>query len=399
MKEKFLLKNKDYLILFFGQTVSNFGSSVDSLIYPLLILFLTNSPFMAGVGSLIVALPTFLFGLFAGAWIDRTNRKKVMIFSDLGRFVTTGAIPVFAFLGILNIYTLLLFAFLEVSFGTFFSIAETPALLKIVGKEKLTVAMAQNETSNNIVGLVGPSVGGFIYQGLGKTIPFMVDSISYLVSVISLLFVKTEFQEERLEQTNSIKEQIFEGFIWIYRKRIIFVTSLLVVGGAFVGGGANLAIILIAKNLGATAGEIGLIFSVGTIGIILGSLITNEITNRLTVIKVIILARWIMVFAMPLFIIAPSVGVVGIITALYFFTGPLYGIPLSSLRVSLTPDELQGRVSSVYRLVTVGSFSTGAFISGFLLQYLGIKPTIIVFSLILFILAVIATFYLKEEEI
>ena len=111
MNEKPLWKNKDYLILFAGQTVSNLGTAIDQLAFPLLILYFTNSPFMAGVGIMIFALPTFLFGFFAGALVDRLNRKKVMILCDIGRLIATGSIPLLAIFGYLNVYLLFLFAF------------------------------------------------------------------------------------------------------------------------------------------------------------------------------------------------------------------------------------------------------------------------------------------------
>ena len=395
MNEKPLWKNKDYLILFAGQTVSNMGTAIDQLAFPLLILYFTNSPFMAGVGIMIFALPTFLFGLFAGALVDRLNRKKVMILCDVGRFIATGSIPILAIFGYLNVYLLFLFAFAEGTFGTFFSAAETVALLRVVGKERLTTAMSQNDASLSTTSMIGPSIGGFVYQFFGKTIPFVVDSISYLGSIISLFFIKSEFQEERIIEERNIKNEIIEGLTWFWKQPVVRVATLLTAAGAFVGGGQNLVIILVAKNLHATPAEIGLIFSVGAIGDILGALMAGHIGKKWTTIQVILFARWFMAIVLPLYLIANNAAVLGILTAFYYFPGSLYGVLINSYRVSLIPDVLQGRIASIYRILIVGAFSLGGFTGGVLLQVFGTTLTVIIFSISLLILAIIATISLK----
>jgi MFS family permease len=398
MNEKPLWKNKDYLILFAGQTVSNLGTAIDQLAFPLLILYFTNSPFMAGVGIMIFALPTFLFGFFAGALVDRLNRKKVMILCDIGRLIATGSIPLLAIFGYLNVYLLFLFAFAEGTFGAFFSAAETAALLRVVGKEKLTDAMSQNDASASTVSTIGPSIGGFVYQFFGKTIPFVVDSISYLGSIISLFFIKSEFQEERVVEGQNLKNEIIEGLVWFWKQPIVRVATLLTAAGAFIGGGQNLVIILLAKNLHATPAEIGLIFSVGAIGDILGALMAGRIGKKFTAIQVILFARWFMAIVLPLYLIANNAGVLGIITAFYYFPGSLYGVLINSYRVSLIPDALQGRIASIYRILIVGAFSLGGFTGGILLQFFGTTLTVITFSLALLILAILATIFLKRAK-
>lgn len=398
MDEKPLWKNKDYLILLAGQTISNLGTSINQLAFPLLILYFTNSPFMAGVGIAIFALPTFLFGFFAGALVDRLDRKKVMIFCDVGRLIATGSIPILAFLGYLNVYLLFLFAFAEGTFGTFFSAAETAALLRIVGKKQLTSAISQNDAIVSTISSTGPSIGGFIYQFLGKTMPFLVDSISYLGSIISFFFIKSEFQKERTIEEKNIKNEIREGLIWFWKQPIVRIATLLTAGGAFIGGGQNLVIILLAKNLNATPAQIGLIFSIGAMGDILGALMAGRIGNKFATIQVIIFARWFMAIVLPLYLIASNATTLGIITAFYFFPGALYGVLIGSYRISLIPDALQGRIASIYRMLIVGAFSLGGFTGGILLQILGTTSTIIIFSLSLLVLAILATVFLKKAK-
>ena len=252
--------------------------------------------------------------------------------------------------------------------------------------------------SASTVSTIGPSIGGFVYQFFGKTIPFVVDSISYLGSIISLFFIKSEFQEERVVEGQNLKNEIIEGLVWFWKQPIVRVATLLTAAGAFIGGGQNLVIILLAKNLHATPAEIGLIFSVGAIGDILGALMAGRIGKKFTAIQVILFARWFMAIVLPLYLIANNAGVLGIITAFYYFPGSLYGVLINSYRVSLIPDALQGRIASIYRILIVGAFSLGGFTGGILLQFFGTTLTVITFSLALLILAILATIFLKRAK-
>jgi MFS family permease len=321
-----------------------------------------------------------------------------MILCDVGRLIATGSIPLLAFFGYLNVYLLFLFAFAEGTFATFFSAAETVALLRVVGQKNLTAAMSQNDASISTTSTIGPSVGGFVYQFFGKTIPFFVDSISYLGSIISLFFIKSEFQEERIIEDKNIKNEIVEGLTWFWKQPIVRVATLLTAAGAFIGGGQNLVIILVAKNLHATPAEIGLIFSVGAIGDILGALMAGRIGKKFSTIQVILFARWFMAIVLPLYLIANNAGILGILTAFYYFPGSLYGVLINSYRISQIPDALQGRIASIYRILIVGAFSLGGLTGGILLQFFGTALTIVVFSLSLLVLAILATIFLKKAK-
>ncbi|HYX48849.1 MAG TPA: MFS transporter, partial [Ktedonobacteraceae bacterium] len=186
-----LWHNRDYLLLWFGQTISSIGSGVSELAFPLLVLALTHSPAQAGFASALRTLPYFIFTLPGGALIDRWNRKRVMIFCDTGRAISMASIPVALVFGHLTLVQLYIVSLLEGSLYVFFDLAETASLPRVVSKEQLPAALSQNQVTFGITNLLGPPLGGFLYT-LGRAIPFLVDAISYLVSVISLLFIKTK---------------------------------------------------------------------------------------------------------------------------------------------------------------------------------------------------------------
>src|SRR5205085_455910 len=142
-----LFRNRDYMLLWGGQVVSTLGSSASNVIYPLLILAITDSPAAAGIGAALAHVPYLLFSLPAGALIDRWDRKRVMILCDAGRALTVASIAAALWLDVLSVRQLYAAAFIEGSFFVFFNIAEVAALPRVVPKDQLPQAAAQNEAA------------------------------------------------------------------------------------------------------------------------------------------------------------------------------------------------------------------------------------------------------------
>src|SRR6266566_3927465 len=192
-----LWHNGNYLLLWSGQTVSSVGSGVSQIAFPLLVLMITRSPAQAGFAGALRTVPYFIFTLPGGALIDRWNRKWVMILCDSGRALSLASIPVALALGHLTIAQLYLVALIEGTLYVFFDLAETASLPRVVSKEQLPAATAQNQVAFGITNLLGPPLGGVLYT-LGRAVPFLTDALSYLASVLSLLFMQTKFQLERV---------------------------------------------------------------------------------------------------------------------------------------------------------------------------------------------------------
>src|SRR3954447_22678056 len=140
-----LWRNRDYMLLWGGQVISTLGSAISGIVFPLLILALTDSPAAAGVAGALAMIPYVLFSLPAGALIDRWNRKRVMILCDAGRALALGSIPVAFALGYLTAWHLYIVSFIEGTLFIFFGLAEAAALPRVVSQEQLSAATAQNE--------------------------------------------------------------------------------------------------------------------------------------------------------------------------------------------------------------------------------------------------------------
>src|SRR5947209_9865497 len=140
-----LWRNRDYMLLWTGQMVSELGSCVSEIAFPLLLLALTHSPAKAGIAGALYSAPYLIFSLPAGALIDRWDRKRVMILCDAGRAIALGSIPIAYLTGHISLAQLYITATIEGTLFVFFNIAEVACLPRVVPGPQIPTASAQNE--------------------------------------------------------------------------------------------------------------------------------------------------------------------------------------------------------------------------------------------------------------
>jgi MFS family permease len=387
---KSLWHNRDYLLLWSGQALSDIGGAASELAFPLLVLAVTHSPAQAGFVAALRALPATLFSLLAGVLVDRWDRKRVMLVCDAGRALSLASIPVAYALGHLTIWQLYMTAFLEGTLMLVFTLAKTAAVSQVVTRVQLTAAVAQEEFVEGTTALFGPSLSGVLYT-LGAMFPFLTDAISYLISIVTLVLIRTPFQRERASAGRNVWAEIAEGVLWVWHQPFILTMTLLMGAGAFVFSGNTLVIIILAQQHHASAVVIGLIFAVGGIGSILGSLLASRLEHRLTVGQSILLTRWYFVLSWPLYALAPFPLVLGAVQFGSGFVDPIEDVPYFSYRLKLIPDDLKGRVMSACRLFPATMRPLGLALTGILIQRIGIFPTIWLVWAWLLVITVIVT--------
>ncbi len=389
-KSTTLWRNRDYMLLWSGQMVSSIGTQASTLAFPLLILAVTRSPAQAGFASALRAVPYVIFSLPAGALIDRWNRKLVMLLCDAGRAIALGSIPVALALGRLTVAQLYIVSVVEGSLFVFFNIAEAACLPRVVAKAQLPAATAQNQATEGVSSLIGPPIGGALF-GLAQALPFVTDAVSYLASVISLYFIRTQFQGERGLATRRLHEEIGEGLVWLWRQPLIRYMAFLTGTSNLVGNGTLLIAIVIAQGQHASPFVIGLIFAIGSVGSIIGSIVAVRLRRRYSFAQVIVSSTWVWAILTPLMAIAPNPLALGVIMAGLFLTSPIYNVVQFSYRLALIPDELQGRVNSVFRLIAFGGQPIGFALAGVLLESVGPVASVLIFSLPIVLAAVLTT--------
>lgn len=387
-----LFRNRDYMLLWAGQSVSTLGSRISGVAFPLLVLALTNNDFAAaGIVGALYSIPYLVFSLPIGALIDRWDRKLVMILCDAGRAVSLGSIPFSLLFGGPWLWQLYLVAFIEGTLFVFFNVAEVAALPRVVTKAQLPAATGFNHAAEASTSLIGPPIGTVLYANVGRIFPFLLDAVSYTLSVFSLLFVRTNFKREPVVKKRHLGREIKEGVAWLWNQPLVRFMSFLTGGLNFANAALTLIILAKVKELNIPEDQLGIIFSIAAVGGIVGSIAGGKIGKQLKFGPAIITLTWLQTLLFPFYALAPNLVVLGVISALMFVLAPIYNVVQFSYRLALIPDELQGRVNSSFRMIAYGFMPLGQTLVGFLLVWFSITTSVLVVTAWLVVFAILAT--------
>jgi MFS family permease len=373
--------NRDFTLLWLGQVLSDVGGRVSGIAFPLLVLTTTGSPARAGIVGAAGTLPLLVLTLPAGALVDRWDRKRLMVVADSVRCAALTSIAVALTLGALSFAHILVVAFAEGAGFVFFSVGERSALPSIVPDHQLEAALARNQARDYAATLGGTPLGGALY-GLGRVLPFFFDAISYLVSVITLLLIRGSFRTgvdaSTPPQPERLPDEMRHGLTWFWRQPFIRTTGLLAMGSDFVLNALYLVVIVLARERGASPQLVGAMFVFLGAGGTLGSLAAGWLAQRLPVRLIAVAAPGVVALLSPLLVIVPGRVTPGLIYGGMFFVFPAWNAAVGSLRLRLTPDEMQGRVASVATVLSLGPVFLASLAGGFLLEAAGTTPTALV---------------------
>jgi len=337
--------------------------------------------------SAVRQAPYLLFSLPAGALVDRWNRKVTMICCDFIRWLTLGSVPLAFVPGHLTLIQLYIVAFVEGTAYVFFSLAQIAALPQVVAPDHLPRAYALDTTTEYVGTLFGPSLGAFIIGlaplvEMGTILAYLSDSLSYLASVVSLLFVRASFQLERTtENRRALYKEIAEGLRFLWRQRLLRIMALLTMTVNFLLSPVTLIVIVLARGaLHINVQTLGLILSAEGVGGVIGGFVAPWVRARLRFGQISIGSVIIWAFAALVLAFASSAPLLIAGFGLMGFFWPIYGVTLVSYRLSLTPDDLQGRVNSAFRFLSYGSEPLGAAVGGLLIAPLGGKIVLVLIA-------------------
>jgi MFS family permease len=378
------------MLLWSGQVVSAVGSEITYVAYPLLVLALTHSPAKAGLTGFCVTVPWLLFTLPAGALVDRWNRKRVMIAADAGRALALASVAVALWLDSLTFAQILVAATIEGTLFVFFFVGERAALRNVVPDEQMTTAMAQNEARFFGASLVGSPIGGALF-GLGRSVPFLVDAITYLASTAGLLLIRKPFQEERTAERRPLHHEIAEGFAWLWGHRFLRTCSLVLSASTPVLFATILSMIVIAESHGASSGEVGAMLGIASGGGLAGSFVAPAIVRRLSLRTIVVASPWLRALVLPWLAFLTNPFALGAVLAVEWFFAPCWDSAVVVYRLKVVPDALQARVQSVAGLLAMAGAPLGALVGGVLLEAVGGRVTILALAGWTVVLAVVST--------
>jgi hypothetical protein len=267
--------------------------------------------------------------------------------------------------------------------------AQPGALRAVVPAWQLPAAAATETGRQAVVRLAGPPLGGALF-GLARALPFLVDAVSYAFSTLSLLAMRTPFQEEREPHRASLPTRLAEGFRFVWSQPFLRTSALLFGLTNFIGPGVLFAVVVIGRQQGLSGGEVGALVAVFGACLLLGSLVSPIVRRVLPVRAVLLLELWTWL-GCAVFLVWPNVYVLtaGILpTALAI---PSTDSVVHGYRIAMTPDRLLGRAESVRSLISLLIAPLGPLAAGVLLSVVSARATIAVFAVAGLVLAVWGT--------
>jgi predicted MFS family arabinose efflux permease len=375
------------MLLWSGQTVSELGSQMSLVAYPLLVLAVTGSPAKAGVVGLAKSLPIMLLALPAGALADRLNRKWLMVTCDGFRALALITLSVALATDNTPYALIVTVAFIDGCGMVISYVSERGALGQLVAPEQLSEAVARNESRFFGAMLIGPPLGGFLF-GLRRWLPFVCDALSYIASTTSMLLIRSDFQESR---SDSAPGQIREGFRWLWERPFFRTCSLLFAASNPIFTGLYLVVVVLAREHGASSAEIGIMLGIAAAGGLTGALLAPRLLPRISPRMALTGESWMIVISLPWMLIAHNALLLGVIVAAAELLTPVTNSIVVSYRVSLAPDRLQGRVQAASTLISFSGAWLGPLLIGLLLEHAGSTTTVLVMVGWGLMLAVFAT--------
>jgi MFS family permease len=385
-----LWRNRDYVLLWCGQTISVVGTQVTQIAFPLLVLALTGSPAVAGLVAAARTAPYLLFTLPAGALVDRWDRKLTMVLCGLGSALALASVVVAYVLGSLTIWQIVAVSFIEGTFALCYGLAETSALPRVVPRSQLSTAVAQQQMQYSLGSIVGPPLGGALYAA-SPLLPFAVDAASYAVSGAAVAALRGRLSGERGATGRSLRGEVAEGVGWLWRQPLIRMMALLTGLGNFGGAGVTLLVIVLAQRQGVSAAATGAIFAAAGVGGVLGALVAPHLQRRFSFGRAMLGLYWFAAAIMLLFAVAVSPPLLAAALFGFSLVGPSFNTVQQTYRLKLIPERLQGRVNSAFRLVAQGMESLGLALTGVLLEWAGGANTALILGSILVGVALLAT--------
>jgi MFS family permease len=381
-----LLRHPDFARLWAAETVSQLGTQVSALAIPFVAIeILHASTFEVALLNVVDFLPFLLIGLPAGVWVDRLRRRPVMIAGDLGRAAALATIPVAYLAGVLTVVQLYAVGFVVGILTVFFDIAYQSYLPSVVARDQLQEGNAKLEISRAGAQVVGPGLAGILIGVLRAPIAVALDALSFLGSALFLFLIRRPEPPPRPHDPDGgprpgMRREIAEGLRYVvghpYLRSIAACTATLNLFGTMAGA---VLLVFAVRELGMTAEAIGLAFSIGATGALLGAFLANRISSWLGVGPTIIVFAAIAGPALlPLALATvgtPMPTLVGFVGGL---SAVVYNVAQVSLRQAITPTRMQGRMNATMRWFVWGTIPIGGVLGGVLGSVLGVRATMII---------------------
>ncbi len=373
------LESYNFRLFFMGQSVSLIGTWIQRIAMPWLVYDLTHSVFLLGLIGFTGQLPVFLLGPFAGVLTDRWNKQRLLLFTQTLAMAQALAIAVLIFLGIIHVWMLVILSIMLGCITAFDGPARQSFLLEMISKkDDLGNAIALNSTMVNSARLIGPSIAGILIASTGEGMCFLINGISYLVVIASLLRMRLPSRTEKPKQRqflSSFKEGFAYTFGFAPIKAVILLLALMSLMGMpytvlmpvfakeiFHGGSHTFGFLMGASGLGALSGALYLASRKNVVGL-----------ERLIPMASALFGSGLIAFSFSRYL--------PLSLFLLVFTGlgmMMQMASSNSIIQTIVDDDKRGRVMSFYTMALMGTTPFGSLLAGSLAKWIGAPNTLII---------------------
>lgn len=402
MKVPFASISPQYWKVWTASAFSNLSDGVYVVAAPLLAASLTRDPVLVAGVSFAFGLPWLLFPLVSGALVDRLDRRVILGAGNVCRAALIGMLGLLVLAGWESLPLLYAVFFLLGTIETMYDNAAQAIIPKVAGRENLEKANGRLyavELVNNQ--FVGPPLGGFLF-GVAAAVPFLFGSGAFAASAAMVLSLRGSFRPVKEEGASptTLFYEIGEGLRWLYRHRLLRLLAVMLGVTNMMFSGVFAIMVLFAQDiLGLGSFGYGLLLASLAVGGVLGSFTSEKIIGVLGAGRALSLCA---IADFVVLAVIASTGTPFVVGAMFVSMGVvmvIWNVVTVSLRQSIVPENLFGRVNSVYRMLGWGSMPLGALLGGLLARELGLTAPMWAASGVLFIVAIIMWKYVDNEAI
>ncbi|MGE6352506.1 MFS transporter [Flavobacterium sp. NPDC079362] len=392
-------QSRNYALFFGGQLISRIGMWMQRTAVVWIVYSMTHSTFMLGLTVFAEQFPSFLFSLLGGVVADRNNRYKVLMITQIISAMQAVLLTVLIFMEHYVIWEILSLSVLLGIVNAFDIPARQPLVHDIIKKkEDLPNAIALNSTLNNLARLIGPSLSGIVLLKFGAGNCFLLNAISFIAVIISLLLMKLPPYKP-----NPIKKKIYtdlkDGLLYLKNTPKISVILLMLSLLCLLVIPYNTLLPVYAKIIfkgnAATFGYINSFIGLGAViaAIYLASLKSSTNLKRVLFVNTIILGVSLIIFShLNIFPIAMAVAII-------CGFGTMSLIPICNTILQLEADEaMRGRVISFFAMAAFGMIPIGSLFIGMVSKYIGAPNSLMIQGVIALIIAISFYMFYKRKK-
>lgn len=364
-----LARNRDFTVLWIGDTVSELGSALSMFVFPLIAYSLSGS---AVVAAAVEA--TYLGGLCAtllpaGVLADRVDRRRLMLASSAAGCAAYTSLAIAGASGHLALPHLIGVALVAGVAAGVFNPAQTSAIRSVVTTEELPTALSQNQARQHVASLLGGPLGGALYA-VTRWLPFAVDALSFAIACVTVSRVRTDLSAPR-RRREPLRRQLAEGFRFMWRRP--FFRTLLAWASLtnLVTNAIFFVVVLRMVQDGVPAAQIGLVSTAAGVGGIIGAVLAPSLIHRMPTGRLTVLIGWMCCLPLVPLTLSSSVWTACASTFFLLLLNPVGNAGISSYRMAVTPDHLQGRVGSTSQFVSMSVMPLSPLLGGWLLDHHG----------------------------